>query len=113
MKLQKPFNGLSTLMSCYRLRIIAKKLVQNLPAEKREGSSVASSVFRQLTQDPAQSSAMAVNLLARLESSPALVERLNSEPEAVVKDMEELRTACTHITAYNFEWALNESWCMQ
>jgi hypothetical protein len=87
----------SVLTRVVRLRIIAKKLVQNLPAEKREGSSVATSVFRQLTQDPTQSSAMAVNLLARLESSPTIVERLASEPEAVVKDMEELRNACESI----------------
>ena len=85
----------SLTIRVFRLRIIAKKLVQNLPSEKREGLAVAMSIFRHLTQDSEKSSAMALNLLARLESSPAVLERLLTEPDAVVQHMEELRRQCT------------------
>ena len=60
------------------------------------------SVFRQLTQDPTKSSVVALNLLARLESSPATLEHLNTDPEAVVGDMEELRKACTRLIGIHF-----------
>lgn len=78
-----------------RLKIVAKKLAQNLPSEKREGLSVATGVFRELTQDAGASAGLAMGLIARLKSSPAIVERLKAEPQAVVKDMEELRQALT------------------
>lgn len=79
-----------------RLKIVAKKLAQNLPSEKREGLSVATGVFRELTQDASASAGLAMGLIARLKSSPAIVERLKTEPQAVVKDMEELRQACEY-----------------
>lgn len=77
-----------------RLKIVAKKLEQNLPSEKREGLQVATSVLRDMTQDPQSSAAVTMGLLARLEDTPAVVRRLKEEPEAVAKDMEELRSAC-------------------
>ena len=77
-----------------RLKIVAKKLEQNLPSEKREGLSVATSVLRGMTMDPESSAAVTMGLLRRLEDTPAIVQRLKDEPEAVVKDMEELRGAC-------------------
>jgi Zn-dependent M16 (insulinase) family peptidase len=77
-----------------RLKITARKLEQNLPSEKREGLAVATSVLRGMTQDPQKSAAVTMGLLARLEDTPAIVKRLKEEPEAVVKDLEELRKAC-------------------
>jgi hypothetical protein len=47
-----------------------------------------------MTQDPQKSAAVTMGLLARLEDTPAIVKRLKEEPEAVVKDLEELRKAC-------------------
>lgn len=77
---------------------MANKLVQNLPADKRDGSTVLSGILRDMTQDGSKSSAVALSLLARLESAPAVAERLKSEPEKVVADLEELRKACTVYT---------------
>lgn len=77
-----------------RLKIVAKKLEQSLPSEKREGLQVATSVLRGMTQDPKSSAAVTMGLLARLEDTPAIVKRLKEEPQAVVRDMEDLRSTC-------------------
>lgn len=76
-----------------RLRITAQKLLQSLPSEKRDGLDVALAVFRDLTLDPKRSTNLSQQLLSRLQSMPAVVERLKSEPERVVADLQELRAA--------------------
>lgn len=66
------------------------KALQNLPAEKRDGSDVAYSVFRKLV-DGSDSIAATSNLLNRVEFLPAFVARLKDEPEAVVAEFESFR----------------------
>lgn len=80
--------------SSNRLRITAQKLLQSLPSEKRDGLDVALAAFRNLVLDSDRSTNLSQQLLARLESTPAVVERLKSEPEQVVADLEELRKFC-------------------
>lgn len=75
---------------------MAQRLLQNLPSEKRDGLDVALAVFRDLTLDSKRSTNLSQQLLSRLQSTPAVVERLKSEPEKVVDDLEELWKACKH-----------------
>lgn len=55
---------------------------------------VARAVFRDLTLDSTRSTNLSQQLLARLQSTPAVVERLKTEPDQVVADLEELRESC-------------------
>lgn len=83
-----------TELDVNRLKVNAGKLVQNLPSEKREGLGVASAIYRDLTQDSDKSAVSAYNLLTRLQSSPAILQRLKEEPEKAVQDLEALRREC-------------------
>lgn len=58
---------------------------------------MALAVFRDLTLDSKRSTNLSQQLLSRLQSTPAVVERLKSEPEQVIADLQELRKACKHL----------------
>jgi Zn-dependent M16 (insulinase) family peptidase len=74
-----------------RLIVTASKNVQSLPSEKREGNDVASSASRLLIDDEKKSLNAAMGLLFRSEHDVKLAQRLKDEPQAVVKELEELR----------------------
>ncbi|KAK9896120.1 zinc metalloprotease [Cystobasidium minutum MCA 4210] len=78
-----------------RLRVTAQKLLQNLPSEKRGGLNVALASWSRLALDPRKSTNVSQQLLARSVSTPAVVDRLKSEPEQVVADLEKLRRSLT------------------
>lgn len=65
-------------------------MLQNLPSEKRDGLDVALAAYRSLVLDKDQSTSVSQQLLARLESTPAVVERLKTDPEGVVAGLKEL-----------------------
>ncbi|EJU02584.1 hypothetical protein DACRYDRAFT_21645 [Dacryopinax primogenitus] len=84
-----------------RLRINAIKMLQGLPALKRDGSVVLDSVHYS-TLFNETSTAVASGLLTQMTFIPELVARLEEEPEEVVKDMEALRTAVTQPSVVRF-----------
>ncbi|SGY31172.1 BQ5605_C002g01214 [Microbotryum silenes-dioicae] len=74
-----------------RLKVSTTKAIQNLPSEKRDGYEVAYAAYRQLLNDEATSTNVALNLLNRDEALPELLVRLKAEPEKVVEEFEGLR----------------------
>jgi hypothetical protein len=64
-----------------------------LPAEKREGDDVANAAFDYWLSDPETSLSLGSNLISRIETFPAIVERLRDEPDKVVADLVALREA--------------------
>lgn len=79
-----------------RLRIIASKLNTDLASDKRDGDGVSTAVYLDMIYDATRSSTSAVNMLTRLNTAPKLVQRLQSEPEKVVHEMQTLRKACKY-----------------
>jgi Zn-dependent M16 (insulinase) family peptidase len=77
-----------------RLVVAASKNVQGLPAEKREGNDVAASAAQMLITDERKSINATMGLLYRSEHDVKVLQMLKEEPEAVVRDLEELRTRC-------------------
>ena len=82
-----------------RLKVVASKAVQSLPAEKRDGDEVATCAEYLLTSDDSKSVQLGENLLKRIETEPVLLGRLSSEPKAVVAELEELRSHRTPLLA--------------
>lgn len=58
---------------------------------KRDGNNVASALFTDTLFTPGAAST-ASGLLQQIDFTPKLVERLKTDPKAVVKDLEELRS---------------------
>lgn len=61
---------------------------------KRDGNTVVQSLFTDVLWSNGSAS-KAAGLMQQIEFNPALAERLKSDPETVVKDLEELRKYLT------------------
>lgn len=70
--------------------IVAKQL-QELPALKREGDDVARAWINKITYDLDKSASEAAGLLHSLEFIPKIAALLESEPDTVIKKLEEAR----------------------
>lgn len=77
-----------------RLRVVAAKLSQDLPRQKRNGFRIATSTAESLLYDKEKSASTAVTLVNTLDSMPSIVEALRDDPEKVVSDLERLRKHC-------------------
>lgn len=66
------------------------KLQQSLPETKREGQKVQTSVLSSMI-NTASSNALAAHIETLLEYIPALAQRLQDEPDAVVAELETIR----------------------
>jgi Zn-dependent M16 (insulinase) family peptidase len=75
-----------------RLRISTAKILQTLPARKREGSDVSAALYDDLIFDPDRAPMAANNLFKQESCLPAVLEKLKSDPDAVIAQMEQLRT---------------------
>jgi len=75
-----------------RLRINSTKILQTIPSRKREGSDVSAALYDQLTFSPERSPMTANNLFNQESSLPIVLEKLKSEPQALVSQMERLRS---------------------
>ena len=85
-----------------RLSVIVAKMLQELPFEKRQGSSIARAWINKLAYDSDKSTSEACALLYSLEFIPAVAEALEKDPESVIAKMNELRQYCTCLP--EFEW---------
>jgi hypothetical protein len=70
--------------------IIAKQL-QELPYEKRQGTSVARSWINRLAYSMEKSTSEACSLLSLLDFVPKTAKALEDEPETVIQRLEEAR----------------------
>jgi len=77
------------------LSVTAAKLQQALPEAKRDGNSVAGALSESLLYSNASVS-RAGSVLEQIEFIPRLVEDLKSNPEKVVKAMDQLRQHCEY-----------------
>ncbi|KAH7100191.1 Metalloenzyme, LuxS/M16 peptidase-like protein [Auriculariales sp. MPI-PUGE-AT-0066] len=84
-----------------RLRVVVAKIQQGLPEMKRDGRTVASSVFNGLVQTEA-SNTRATHVEAQLEHIPKIAQRLQDDPESVVRDLETIRKHVTSPEAMRF-----------
>ncbi|BGP52658.1 hypothetical protein JCM8202_004813 [Rhodotorula sphaerocarpa] len=78
-----------------RLKIAATKALQGLPSEKRDGSEVSYSAYRQMISQ-ADSTNIALNLLNRMDFFPKFLEQLKDDPETVIGQFEAFRRALTN-----------------
>ena len=74
-----------------RLSVIVAKMLQELPFEKRQGSSIARAWINKLAYDTEKATSEACALLHSLEFIPAVAETLEKDPESVIAKMNELR----------------------
>ncbi|KNE93504.1 hypothetical protein PSTG_13132 [Puccinia striiformis f. sp. tritici PST-78] len=75
-----------------RLRINTTKILQTIPSRKREGSDVSAALYDEMTFSADLSPLTSNNLFKQESSLPVILEKLKSEPEALVKQMEQLRS---------------------
>ena len=78
-----------------RLSVIVAKMLQELPFEKRQGSSIARAWINKLAYDSDKATSEACALIYSLEFIPAVAEALEKDPESVIAKMNELRQYCT------------------
>ncbi|KAG9302935.1 hypothetical protein G9A89_022352 [Geosiphon pyriformis] len=78
-----------------RLKIIASKLLNDIPANKRDGNKMASAVLRTVLFDPVKSNQYALNILCQERFLPEALKRLEETPEKVVEDLLRFRNILT------------------
>ncbi|KAF9586373.1 hypothetical protein BGW38_006117 [Lunasporangiospora selenospora] len=78
-----------------RLKVIATKLLNDIPQEKRDGSRMSKSCMSFLTYDHDDSNIAALGILKQAKFLPAVIKQLEQEPETVVKALNELREILT------------------
>lgn len=74
-----------------RLGVAISKILNDLPATKRDGDTVASSVLGALSMDLNKSAGRAANLLEQTHFVESLEEQLDEDEEAVIAQFENLR----------------------
>ncbi|KAH8918957.1 hypothetical protein BT69DRAFT_1285256 [Atractiella rhizophila] len=73
------------------IKIEATKLRQSLSAEKRDGATMASALFDDMTLESTESLKVSMGMFALMEYMPAFFERLEEDPAQLKKDFEQLR----------------------
>lgn len=74
-----------------RLGVVAAKLSQDLPRQKRNGFRVATSTAESLMFDQTKSASTAITLANMLHSMPEIVHEIKENPKEVVKKLTSLR----------------------
>ena len=78
--------------SVERLKIVAAKLLQSLPEQKRDGRSVSVALLRSLTRDVERSSGAANTVIEQSRCLPEVTKMLSEEPNKVVEMFEQIRS---------------------
>ncbi len=74
-----------------RIKIVAGKLLQDLPRRKRNGSRIAGATASSLVVDPSKSVSTANGLLKNLDFLPEVVKELEESPQDVLAKLESIR----------------------
>ncbi|EGF99472.1 zinc metalloprotease [Melampsora larici-populina 98AG31] len=77
-----------------RLRIIVANNLQHIPSMKRSGAGVCAALFQELLYSPYTAPYMSSNLFKLDEWLPEIMEQLKSNPQEVIKNLEQLRKHC-------------------
>lgn len=75
-----------------RLRINTTKTLQTIPSRKREGSDVSAALYDEMTYSADLAPMTSNNLFKQESTLPLVLEKLKSDPESLVKQMEQLRS---------------------
>lgn len=73
------------------------KIQQSLPEMKRDGDTVLGSVNSELLYDETYVPRMG-SVVPMIDFVPKLAQQLQESPEEVIKDLEEIRSCCEHIS---------------
>ncbi|KAF9175181.1 hypothetical protein BGX20_007750 [Mortierella sp. AD010] len=86
----------NTRFDADRLKVIATKLLNDIPQQKRDGSRMSRACMNYLTFDQDKANVAALNVLNQAKFLPDVIKQLDQEPESVIKAMKELREILTH-----------------
>lgn len=75
-----------------RLRITVAKALQNIPSMKRDGESVLDASYEEVLYSPELAPALSTNLFKQDVWLPEIMEKLKSQPQQVIEQLEKLRT---------------------
>ncbi|KAF9208991.1 hypothetical protein BGZ49_006848 [Haplosporangium sp. Z 27] len=86
----------NTRFDADRLKVIATKLLNDIPQQKRDGSRMSRACMNHITYDHEKSNLAALNVLNQAKFLPDVIKQLEQEPEIVIKAMTELREILTN-----------------
>ncbi|KAG0369266.1 hypothetical protein BGZ54_010424 [Gamsiella multidivaricata] len=86
----------NTRFDADRLKVIATKLLNDIPGQKRDGARMSRACMDVIAYDHDNSNTAALNVLEQAKFLPDVIKQLEQEPEAVIKAMIELREILTH-----------------
>ncbi|KAF9967531.1 hypothetical protein BGZ70_009211 [Mortierella alpina] len=78
-----------------RLKVIATKLLNDIPQQKRDGSRMAKACMDVLTYDYEKSNIASLNVLKQAKFLPEIIKKLEQDPKSVIDDLNELREILT------------------
>ncbi|KAF9189909.1 hypothetical protein BGZ51_009188 [Haplosporangium sp. Z 767] len=85
----------NTRFDADRLKVIATKLLNDIPQQKRDGSRMSRACMDVITYDYEKSNIAALNVLKQAKFLPEVIKKLEQEPETVIKALTELREILT------------------
>ncbi|KAG0262678.1 hypothetical protein BG011_009899 [Mortierella polycephala] len=85
----------NTRFDADRLKVIATKLLNDIPQQKRDGSRMSRACMDVITYDYEKSNIAALNVLKQAKFLPEVIKKLEQEPETVIKALSELREILT------------------
>ncbi|KAI8137402.1 Metalloenzyme, LuxS/M16 peptidase-like protein [Fennellomyces sp. T-0311] len=86
----------NTQFTAERLKIVAFQILNDIPQAKRDGHNMANAAMRALQYDASKSANAARNVLFQTNFLQEVVQKLDSDPDSVISDLETYRTALCH-----------------
>ncbi|CDS09692.1 hypothetical protein LRAMOSA02369 [Lichtheimia ramosa] len=83
----------NTQFTAERLKIVAYQILNDIPQAKRDGHSMTNAVLRALQMDANKSVNAARNVLYQANFLQGIVQKLDTDPESVIKDLNTFREA--------------------
>ncbi|KAH7031761.1 Metalloenzyme, LuxS/M16 peptidase-like protein [Linnemannia elongata] len=78
-----------------RLKVIATKLLNDIPSQKRDGSRMSRVCMDAISYDGEKSNISSLSILQQSKFLPEVIKKLEKEPDTVIKAMNELREILT------------------
>ncbi|KAF9100744.1 hypothetical protein BGX29_006292 [Mortierella sp. GBA35] len=85
----------NTRFDADRLKVIATKLLNDIPSQKRDGSRMSRVCMDVISYDEEKSNISSLSILKQAKFLPEVIKQLEKEPETVIKALTELREILT------------------
>ncbi|KAF9963915.1 hypothetical protein BGZ65_006325 [Modicella reniformis] len=85
----------NTRFDADRLKVVAIKLLNDIPRRKRNGSKMSTACMEFISYDNQKSNIAALNVLNQAKFLPNVIKQLEQEPQTVIQDLTELREILT------------------